>query len=307
MKPILVVGSYNIGLVTLGERIPAVGETVSHARFERMHGGKGSNQAVAAARLGAPVRMIARIGEDAFGTEALTLYDSEGIDRSGVLVAAGEHTGVGMVMVDGQARNAIAVVPGANGRLTPEAIAGHEALFVGCGVLLVQLETPIETVQAAVDLARRHGLTVILNPAPAMPVDDRLLAGCDLVTPNETEAESLTGIRITDVDAATAAGASLRRRGARRAIITMAERGSVLVDEDGAWHHPALIVRAVATTGAGDAYTGGLAFALARGDDLRNAVRFATRVAARKVQYAGAIEGLPRLDQLDASASNPGV
>ena len=295
---VLVVGSYNTGLVTVGSRIPAVGETVVHDRFVQMHGGKGSNQAVAAARLGAPVRMIARVGDDAFGAQALALYDREGIDRRGVAVVVGEHTGVGVVLVDSQGRNAITVVAGANGRLDPAAIAGHAALFDGCAVLVVQLETPVETVQAAVDFARQRGMIVIFNPAPARVIEDCLLAACDLVTPNETEAESLTGIRISGVEAAMAAGADLRRRGAKRAIITMAERGSVLVDETGGWHHPAPMVQAVDTTGAGDAYNGALAAALARGDDLRLAVRFATRVAAWKVQYPGAIEGLPRADQL---------
>ncbi len=295
---VLVVGSYNTGLVSVGSRIPAVGETVVHDRFVQMHGGKGSNQAVAAARLGVPVRMIARVGDDAFGAQAFALYDREGIDRRGVAVVAGEHTGVGMVLVDGQGRNAITVVAGANDRLDPAAIAGYTDLFTGCAVLVVQLESPVATVQAAVDLAAQRGMTVIFNPAPARVVEDRLLAACDLVTPNETEAESLTGIRISGVEAAMAAGAELRRRGAKRAIITMAERGSVLVDETGGWHHPAPQVQAVDTTGAGDAYNGALAAALARGEDLRFAVRFATRVAAWKVQYAGAIEGLPRADQL---------
>jgi ribokinase len=294
---VLVVGSYNTDLVTFG-RIPRIGETVIVERFESLSGGKGSNQAIAAARLGAAVTLCARVGADSHGEAAVRLLESEGIACGAIGVDATAATGVAIVLVGEDGDNAIAVAPGANARLEPGDMTRQEALFADAKVLLVQLETPLPTVRAALELGRRHGCINVLDPAPAQPLSLDLLALVDVLTPNQSEARMLAGRDVDDVAGAVAAGAALRENGCERVLLTLGAQGSVLVDSQAAWHTPAPRVPVLDTTGAGDAFNGGLAAALAGGSDWLSAVQFATRVAAASVRREGVVHALPRPEDL---------
>jgi ribokinase len=297
---VLVVGSYNVGFYTFGGAIPAPGQTLMADRFMQIAGGKGSNQALASARLGAPTRFLARVGNDDFGRQALALHAACGVPTGSIIVDPSTHTGVGLVIVDAQGGNAISVAPGANGRLSPEDCLAHEALFAQADSVLLQLETPLPTVRAAKALALKHGVRVVLNPAPAVAVEDELFAGIDICTPNEHEAAQVTGIATATIDGAAAAGRALRAKGVRRVLITLGARGSLLVDDEGSWHCPPCQVTAIDSSGAGDAYNGALCADLLAGASLREAVRTATRVAAHCVMHEGVVEGLPTRAQLAA-------
>jgi len=298
MDKVLVVGSYNVGLCTIGGAIPKPGETILAKQFFQVHGGKGSNQAIASARLGAPTSFLAKLGDDAFAEAARKLLVEEGFDTSTLLVDSDSPTGVGLVIVDAQGRNAISVGPGANACLSQADIENHAHLFQSARVILTQLETPLETVAAAIRLAQSHGLLVVLDPAPAASLPAGLLAGVSICTPNEHEAEELTGIDTSTMEGATAAGEALRQQGVDTAIVTLGERGSLLVDADGTWHCPPVLVQAVDTSGAGDAFNGALVASLAQGESVQKAMQFATRAASYSVQHLGVLEGLPTLDQL---------
>ena len=293
-QQILVVGSYNVGLCTSGGRIPSPGETLMADRFFQVAGGKGSNQALAAARLGADVRFLAKVGDDDFGRAAHALYAAEGVPTETILVDSASHTGVGLVIVDDQGRNAISVSLGANDRLSPVDCMDNEQLFIDSSYILLQLETPMETVAKAVALGKNHGATVVLNPAPARELSAEILRGVDILTPNEHEAEELTGIVCDTFDGAQQAAQELRKRGVDKVIITLGERGCLLVDDEGSWHCDAERVNAVDTTGAGDSFNGALVAELATGADLRQSIKMANKVAAHCVQYQGVVEGLPR-------------
>jgi ribokinase len=290
---VLVVGSYNTDLVAFGP-IPRVGETVIAERFASLSGGKGSNQAIAAARQGAAVTLCGRVGADAHGEEARHLLESEGIACDALGIDATAATGVAVVLVDQNGDNAITVAPGANARLEPGDISQREALFSEADVLLVQLEIPLATAHAALELGRRHGCINVLDPAPAQPLASELLALVDVLTPNQSEARLLAGCAADDVKQAAAVGRTLLESGSGRVILTLGAMGSVLVDAQTAWHTPAPRVSSVDTTGAGDAFNGGLAAALATGSDWLPAVQFATRVAAASVQREGVVHALPR-------------
>jgi len=261
-------------------------------------GGKGSNQAIAVARLGGTPTFLAKIGDDIFGREALALYEREEINTKHILVDAASHTGAGIIFVDHAAQNSIGVAPGANFNLSPMDIDAKADLFVEGGILLVQLETALPTVQHAVEYATKRGMTVVLNPAPAQKLPRELVEMVDIVTPNETEAGALTGQEVRTVEDAARAGQALREMGAGTALITMGGNGAMLVSDEGAHHFEPYRVSAVDTTGAGDAFNGGLVFALARGDSLTEAVAFAGKVGAYSVQSIGVVPGLPRLEDI---------
>ena len=294
---VLVVGSYNTDLVTFGG-IPRRGETLLVERFETLSGGKGANQAIAAARLGARVAFCGRVGNDAHGEQARRLLIAEDVGDDGVVVDPSAHTGVAMVLVDRGGENAIAVASGANANLSSQDLDQRESLFADADVLLVQLETPLATVHSALELGRRHGCINVLDPAPAAPLSDELLSLVDLLTPNESEASSLLGCEVGDVDSALAAGRALRARGCGRAIVTLGARGSVFVDCDACWHVFAPSVPVVDTTGAGDAFNGALAAELAAGGSWLDSTRLATRAAASSVGRSGVLRGLPRRQDL---------
>jgi ribokinase len=295
MARVCVVGSSNIDLTFRAARLPRPGETLPGRGFQLGFGGKGANQAVMAARLGAQVRMVSRVGRDVFGEQTLAHYRAEGIDASHVRADAERPTGIASIVVDDEARNCILVVAGANGALSIEDVRAAAEAIRTADVLLCQLEVPIETTGEALRLARAAGVRTVLNPAPALPLSDELLSLADLCVPNETEVEVLTGLAEPE-----AAARALRRRGPGTVIVTLGRLGALVVDAQTAQHVPGTEVEAVDTTGAGDAFIGALAVALAEGRPLAEAVRRANVLAALSVTRPGTQTSFPRRDEAEA-------
>ena len=300
MKPTVVVfGSINIDLVARVQRLPRPGETLTGQRFETTPGGKGANQAVAAARMGARTAMVGRVGADAFGEQLLASLAENGVATDAVLRDTEAHTGVALINVAENGHNAIVVVPGANGRVEQADVERLRPLLEQAAVLLVQLEIPQETVLAALRLAREMGVRTILDPAPVHEnLPDELLAFCDILTPNEHEAAVLVGGAIETAAEASEAAEALRARGAQVVILTRGEKGATVAVADGVWHQPPFRVNAVDTVGAGDAFNGALAVALAEGYDVATAVRWASAAGALAVQRQGAQRAMPRRDEV---------
>jgi ribokinase len=297
---ICVVGSANVDLTFRTHRLPRAGETLSGRSLHIGMGGKGANQAVAVARLGAGVTFVACVGSDAFGTEALNRYRAEGIDTSFVRQDAARPTGTAAIVVDDKAENCIIVVPGANAGLTPEDVRKASSAIQHADAVLCQLETPLEATLEAFRLARAAGKLTVLTPAPVTLLPEELLRLCDLCVPNETEMELLVGQTVASTDDAHSAAAALRARGVRSVAVTMGDRGALLLDDTGATHVPAVRVEAVDTTGAGDAFTAALAVSLAQGLALREAARRASLVAALTVTRIGTQAAFPDRAQVDA-------
>ena len=278
-------------LIAYAPRLPAPGETLMGTRFQTGYGGKGANQAVAAARLGAAVAMVARVGGDVFGADMLANFAAQGIDVARVLRTEGVSSGVAPIDAG---RNAIIVVAGANALLTPADVDAAAPAIRRARVLLCQLEVPLETSLRALTLAREAGVLTILNPAPAPEaLPDAMLRVSDLVCPNESEASAISGIPVTDAASAEAAGRVLVGRGARAAIVTLGAAGCLYVSASETWRAPAPVVTAVDTTGAGDCFLGSLAFFLARAAGLRDAAIRAAAVAALSVQRPGTQTSYP--------------
>jgi len=298
MKQIVVVGSTNTDMVVKAARIPAPGETILGGRFLMNPGGKGANQAVAAARLGAEVVFIAKVGDDLFGREAKALFAKENICTDYVLTDPSEPSGVALIMVDAKGENCIAVASGANGTLMPEDIEGVEDIIAQSDLLLMQLETPLETVRYAADVAVNLGVPVILNPAPACELPSDLYDCLEVITPNESEAELLTNIKVTDEASAEAAARVLCDKGVRQVVITMGAKGAYVFDGEDGVMVPAFKVEAVDTTAAGDVFNGALAVALTEELELEEAVRFASKAASISVTRMGAQASAPRREEL---------
>jgi ribokinase len=298
MKRIVVVGSTNTDMVVKAARIPAPGETILGGRFLMNPGGKGANQAVAAARLGAEVVFIAKVGDDLFGREAKALFAKENICTDYVLTDPSEPSGVALIMVDAKGENCIAVASGANGTLMPEDIEGVEGVIAQSDLLLMQLETPLETVRYAADVAVNLGVPVILNPAPACELPSDLYDCLEVITPNESEAELLTNIKVTDEASAEAAARVLCDKGVLNVVITMGAKGAYVFDGEDGVMVPAFKVEAVDTTAAGDVFNGALAVALTEELELEEAVRFASKAASISVTRMGAQASAPRREEL---------
>jgi ribokinase len=299
MDKILVIGSYNVGLTVFGPSIPKAGQTILGNQFDMGPGGKGSNQAICIARLGGKITFLARIGDDIFGKDAMSLFKREGIDTSYINVDSSTSTGAGIIFVDKDCHNAIGVAPGANYKLTPEHIDKAASLFKQTKFLLMQLETPLETVYHAIEKAKKSGCTVILNPAPAQKLDAKYLSMVDILTPNESEAEILTDIPVKDFDGASKAAKALIAQGAKSVIVTMGAQGCLYITSAGEKQFPAYKVKAVDTTGAGDAFNGGLIYALADGKGMDEAIDFASKVAAVSVTSIGCVPGLPTMSDIE--------
>ena len=297
MKPqIVVIGSANLDLLVKAERIPAPGETVVGGAFVTAAGGKGANQAVAAARLGGEVWFVGCVGRDGFGDRLEAEMAADGIYTDLLRRDPAEPTGVALIAVDARGQNAIVVAPGANHRLTPADIEAARPAIAAASAMIVQLEIPLETVEAAIDVARDFGARVILNPAPVRedcPLPDSLLAKVDVLTPNEYEAAHLLGLASPDGVDWSDAAVRLQAKGIGAVAITLGEVGCVLADSQGARAIPAVPVQAIDTTAAGDCFTGALAVALAEGLSLDDAARFASRAAALSVTRLGAQPSLP--------------
>lgn len=300
-KTLHIFGSLNMDLVCRTPRLPQPGETVLGTQFETLPGGKGANQAVAAAHLGASVAMVGRVGDDAFGQQLLEGLQNAGVDASGVALDAGAPTGVAAIAVDDTGHNTIVVVPGANGRVNDQDVDRLVARLLPGDSLLLQFEVPLPTVIAAANAATAQGVTVIVDPAPAhadLPAE--FFKAVDILTPNQIEASQMTGLDVTDIATATAAARQLVQRGVTIAIVKLGEQGVVVADRQHTFHQPALPVKAVDTVAAGDAFNGGLAVALAEDMDLPAAVQFASATAAASIMVPGAQVSMPERSRVSA-------
>jgi ribokinase len=300
--PVAVFGIFVADLAFKAPRLPVMGETILGRGFASGPGGKGSNQAIAAARAGAEVRLITRIGRDTFGDMARKAWAADGIDTGAVTIDDTLPTGAAFIFVSTETgNNAIIVESGAAAKLSPADVLASEPAIASARVFLTQFEQPVEAAIAGLTLARKHGVLTILNPAPALAVDPSIYALCDYVTPNETEAATLTGLKVETEADALEAGKAFVRMGARNALITLGEKGALLHGEAGSAMVPAFkVTNVVDTTGAGDAFNGGFATALAEGTGPLAAIRFANATAALSVQRPGTAPSMPARREIEA-------
>jgi len=298
-KKIVVVGSSNTDMVVKVPHIPAPGETVMGSELLTISGGKGANQAVGAARAGGDVVFIACVSDDTFGTDALENYKNDSIDTSFIKVKPGIHSGVALINVAEDGENSIAVAPGANSHLLPEDIFNARDAFRDAGIVLVQLEIPVETVSAVAELAAELNIPVILNPAPGARLPKDLLKRVSVITPNETEAALLTGTIEVNEDTIPVMAKELFDMGIETVIITLGSRGVYLMNSDFQGLVPGYRVKAVDTTAAGDVFNGALASALAENKTVRQAIDFAQRAAAISVTRMGAQPSAPGLEEIN--------
>jgi len=299
---ILVVGSANVDVTVALARLPGPGETVTDGTLLVARGGKGANQAVAARRLGAEVRLVGCVGDDASGREVRQALAAEGIGVQTLLTTTAAATGTALIVVDAQGRNQIAVAPGANRALTVADVDRCRADFAWAEVVVCSLEVPLAAAARALQHASRQGVRTILNPAPLPDRGLDFLALADYVTPNETEAARLTAVAVTDLEAAARAAAAIRALGTRHAILTLGERGALADGPGGPLHAAAVAVAVVDTTGAGDAFNGALAVALAERRPLADALRFANVTAALACTRRGAQPSMPSRAEVDQLA-----
>ncbi len=301
MPHVLVIGSSNTDLVIRTSKLPTPGETVLGGTFFTAAGGKGANQAVAAARAGAQVTFIACIGRDDFGEQALLAFQREGIDTRWIASDPRLASGIAFILVDDRGENSIVVASGANAALSPDHIRAQA--YQTAEICLLQLETPLETVAHAASLATKNKTRVVLNPAPATDLPAEIWPHLFLITPNQTETELLTGIAPNNRQNIAAAADKLLQKGAQNAIITLGSQGAFLATPDQTLHIPAFETRPIDTTGAGDAFNGALSCALSENQPLETATRFACAAGALAVGQAGAQPAMPTRDQIDARAN----
>jgi ribokinase len=297
---VVVLGSLNVDLVVRAPRLPRAGETLSGKSFATHEGGKGGNQAVAAARLGAQVAMIGRVGNDAHGERLLAALRADGIDCAAVQRDARQATGVAAITVAQDGENSIVVVSGANQGLLPAHIDASAALLEGARLLVAQLETPLVTVAHALALARRAGVVTLLNAAPATSLPAEVLQSLDWLIVNQDEAQALSGLPVHDVPSATSVAEALRGMGPRQVVVTLGAAGLVHANLGGARHAAALPAEAVDSTGAGDTFVGGLAACLAQGATTDDALRWAQAAAAIGVTRHGAQPSMPTREEVQA-------
>jgi ribokinase len=304
---ICVVGSSNMDLTLRAPRLPRPGETLAASGLQLGFGGKGGNQAVMAARLGARVTLVGRVGRDVFGEQMLAHYQHEEIDTTFLTVDESRPSGAAAIIVDESAQNCILVVPGANGALSPADVRAAADALRGADLLLCQLEVPLETTQEAFRLARDAGVRTVLNPSPMTPLPVELLRLTDLCVPNETEIELLTGRTVTTSEQADAAARALAGYGPHAVLLTLAERGALLVETEKVHPVPTPLIAAVDPTGAGDAFLGSLAVFWAQGLSLVDAARRACAVAALSVTRPGAQASFPSRQEAEAFLAQQGL
>lgn len=298
MNKIVVIGSSNTDMVVRSERLPRPGESVIGGGFMMAGGGKGANQAVAVARMGHRVLFAAAVGNDMFGDAAVAAYKRFGIDTT-YIARKDTPSGVALIMVDGAGQNSISVALGANNTLTVEDVMPALEQVESGDIVLLQLEIPMATVDACVAVAAAKGARVVLNPAPAAVVSEHTLSKLYLITPNQTEAQTLTGVDVTDEATAQLAAQVLVSHGVERVVITMGSAGAYLYEEGKGVLIPACKVSAVDTTAAGDVYNGALCAALAEGQSLQDALKFATKASAISVTRVGAQPSVPTREEVD--------
>ena len=303
--PLLVVlGSLNMDVVVRVPQAPAAGETLHGRSIDHLPGGKGGNQAVGCARQGGAVRMLGCVGADAHGTALRDALARDGIDTCGVHVEAATPTGVALVMVEDSGQNRIVVIPGANAAVQVDPAALRTQLG-GAAFLVLQFETPLEQVGLAMDVAAQAGCKVLLNPSPMQALPEAFWPRIDTLVVNELEAQMLSGLPVTGIADATVAARALLSRGPVRVVVTLGGEGAVAADADGCRHHPALRVKAVDTTAAGDTFLGALAVSLARGEPFDAAVQLGIRAAALCIGRPGAQPSIPSRDEVLASPVPP--
>ncbi|WP_319584191.1 ribokinase [uncultured Pseudodesulfovibrio sp.] len=298
-KKLIVLGSVNADHVIQLDDFPRPGETVIGHGYQVLPGGKGANQAVASARLGAEVGFIACVGDDDFGARILKRFADDGIDTSAVTVVEGMPTGLALIQIAANGENSIVISAEANGYLTPEVLERQLGLLQEADTLLMQLESPLETIQLAARKAREAGAIVVLNPAPARPLPDSLLADVSVITPNETEAELLTGVKVVTEDDARRAADVLHDKGVATVIITLGKNGAFLSADGFSRRIEGYSVTPVDTTAAGDTFNGALVAALQQGVDMAGAIRFAHGAAAISVTRLGAQTSIPYRAEVD--------
>jgi ribokinase len=306
MKRILVIGSSNTDMVIKTEKIPVPGETILGGKFLLNPGGKGANQAVAAARLGGKVTFVAKRGNDLFGNQAVGLFMREGIDTQYIVKDPELPSGVALITVDSKGENSIVVAPGSNGNLLQDDIPLKIFNSGKFGILLLQLEIPLKTVEYSAILASENDIKVILNPAPAQGLTDDLLKHIWLLIPNESETEILSGIKVHDISSAKEATTALQEKGVKNVIITMGEAGAYVKSENFTGMIPGIKVKAVDTTAAGDVFNGAIAVAISEGKDLKEAVEFANKAASISVTRMGAQASAPYRNEIDPSPAQAG-
>lgn len=298
-KDIIVIGSCNTDMVIKADRLPVPGETIIGGSFMMNPGGKGANQAVAAARLKGNVHFIAKTGNDLFGKRSIEQYEDEGIHAENIYSDPTLPSGVALIMVDMNGENSIAIASGANGSLSPEDIRKAQPTIEKGDILLMQLEIPIETVEYAAQIASEQGIKVILNPAPARALSNKLLQNLYMIIPNETEAEILSGIKVTDWESARKAADIISAKGVDIVVITLGSKGALIKEKDTFHEVPVPKVKAVDTTAAGDTFCGALCVALSEDVNVLDAVKFANKCASITVTRMGAQPSLPYRKEID--------
>ena len=300
---IVVIGSSNTDMVIRTKSLPRPGETVLGGTFFMNAGGKGANQAVACARLGGAVTFVCKTGNDVFGHQAYQLFDDEGIDPSYVFSDPKNPSGVALILVDDNAENSIAVASGSNSNLLTSDIDNSLAAIENSEIVLMQLEIPLKTIDYAAQIAKSRKKMVILNPAPAPsePLPHSILKNIDLITPNEMEAEMISGIPVVDETSAIAAATRISELGVKKVIITMGSKGALLYENGESQLIPSVRVKAVDTTAAGDCFNGALTIAISEGRSLKDAVLFANRAAAISVTRPGAQVSMPYRHEVDVA------
>ncbi|MDB8791323.1 ribokinase [Romboutsia sp. 1001216sp1] len=298
MKNICVIGSLNMDLVVNVEKMPKAGQTLLGSNFKEVPGGKGANQAVAMARLNGNVTMIGKVGNDSFGETLVNSLKKDNVNTDYIQVEKGP-SGVALITVDKNAQNSIVVAPGANYKLTKEDIDKNIDAIKNSDIVVVQLETPLETIKYALKKAKELGKYTILNPAPAVVLEDEIIENVDLLTPNETELEIISGKSISNEDDINECAQIMINKGVKELIVTLGSKGSLYINKETSMFKKAYKVEAIDTTAAGDSYTGALAVAISIGKDMEYAMDFASKVGALSVMKEGAQSSLPTLIEVE--------
>ncbi|MEA3423200.1 MAG: ribokinase [Bacillota bacterium] len=296
MKKILVIGSLNMDIITKVKKTPKVGETILGEGLINVPGGKGANQSVALGKLGVDVKHVGKVGNDNFGEVLRNNLKKNNVDINYVRTDKKEPTGTALIMLNENGNNSIVVIPGANFKLKKEDI--DEDMIKSSDILLSQFETPMETIEKSFEIGRRNGIYTVLNPAPARRIKNELLKNVDLLIPNETEFEVLTGIKIDNVDDVVKGSKELLKNGVKEIIVTMGEDGVVHINKNGFKKYSAYNVKAIDTTAAGDSFIGGLLSRIALDETIEKSIEYAIKVSALTVMKIGAQSSLPSLEEV---------